>query len=313
MSRRLSLVLCASLALGLAGPVEAQQLRDLRSDPDAPIVVSGSRSPREQVRDRAVEFVRQVGVARGQQAAARWLDPVCPRVLGIADPYSGIVEQRMRAIAAEIGMLVAPEDCRTNVSVSFVGDAEALMREIDRRSPTRLQEVPVDVRDALIEGDAPIRWWYLTETRSRHRMRNAPQAVETTHGGIGGTGGRSAESSPALEVESLTEYNSSIISTYGVRAIIDANVVIDLDRVEGMALEAIAAYAAFVAFVEVRTGDPRAPGSILGIFSTDPNTRSLTEWDMTFLRSLYRLPLDRSSRRHRGTLVRDLVNAQTPG
>jgi hypothetical protein len=305
MNQRLPLLLCASLGLALAGSAEAQQERDLRSDPDAPIVVTGTRLTPELARERAVEFVRQVGVARGQQAAARWIDPVCPRVRGIAEPYSGIVEARMRAIAAEIGMRVAPEDCRTNVSVSFVGDAEALMQEIDRRSPTRLQEVPPDLRDDLLTGEAPIRWWYLTGTRSRHGMGDTSQTL-----GVEGGGDQATQ---PIQVEAISQYDSSVISTQVNRAIVDANVVIDLDRVEGMALEAIAAYAAFVAFAEVRTSDPRAPGSILGIFSTDPETRSLTEWDMTFLRSLYRLQLDRPARRHRGTLVRDLVNAQTPG
>ncbi|MGQ0589799.1 MAG: hypothetical protein ACT4N8_09750 [Sphingosinicella sp.] len=301
----------ASLALSLAGPLNAQQTRDLRSDPEASITVTGTRLTREQARERAVEFVRQIGVARGQQAAARWIDPVCPRVRGITERYAGVVEARMRAIATEVGMRVAPEGCRSNVSVSFVGDAEALMREIDRRSPTRLREVPVDARDALVNGDAPVRWWYLTGTRSRHATRETSQYLVTESGGAGGPG-QSVASSP-FETEALSHYDSSVISTQVNRAIVDANVVIDLDRVEGMSLEAIAAYAAFVAFVEVRTSDPRAPGSILGLFSTDPEGRSLTDWDMTFLRSLYRLPLDRPARRHRGMLVRDMVNAQTPG
>lgn len=310
MRRHLNLIAIA-LGVGLASPVQAQ-MRDLRSDPDAPVVVTGERLTRDQARDRAVEFVRRIGVARGQRAAARWTDPVCPRVLGIAEPYSGIVEARMRAIAEEVGMRVAGEGCRTNVSVSFVGDAAGLMREIDRRSPTRLQEVPRDEREAMLNGDAPIRWWYLTETRSRHQMRNTSQSIQTDFG-YGGTGGRSAESSGQLEVQALQEYNSSIISTFGARVIIDANVVIDLDRVEGRTLEAVGAYAAMVAFAELRPSQPPPAGSILGLFGADAGTRGITEWDMAFLRALYRLPLDRTSRRHRGMLVRDMVEAQTPG
>lgn len=305
MSRRLSCLLCASLALGLAGPAEAQQQRDLRSDPNAPIVVTGTRLTPELARERAVEFVRQVGVARGQQAAARWIDPVCPRVAGIAEPYAGIVVARMRAIAVEAGMRVGRENCDPNISVSFVGDAEALMREIDRRSSTRLREVPVEARDALVNGDAPIRWWYLTGTRSRHGMRRAPQTLAVEGGG--------GQASQAIQVEAVSHYDSSVISTQINRAIVDASVVIDLDRVEGRMLETVAAYAAFVAFAEVRASDTPPPGSILGMFGPEPETRSLTDWDLAFLRALYRLPLDRPARRHRGMLVRDMVNAQTPG
>ncbi len=300
--------LILSLAIILGGA--QAPTRSFRSDPEAPIVVTGERPTRQQARERAVEFVRRTGVARGETAAARWTDPVCPRVLGIAEPYAGLVARRMRAIAMEAGLRVAREDCRTNVSVSFVGDAAGLMQEIDRRSPTRLNEVPRDLRDAMLTGDAPLRWWYLTETRSRHQTRNAPQAIGTEFGG-GGTGGRSAETGSQLDTESLQEYNSSIISTFGARVIIDANVVVDLDRVEGRALEAVAAYAAMVAFAEIRPSTPPPSGSILGMFDGETGARGLTDWDMAFLRALYALPLDRQARRHRGILVREMVEFQT--
>lgn len=309
MTRR-AFLSAVMVGFSLTAIAEASQTRDLRNDREAPIVVTGERVTREQARERATTFVRQVGIARGETPAARWADPVCPRVLGIAQPYAGIVEARIREIAQAAGVPVAAGDCGTNVSVSFVGDAAGLMREIDRRSPTRLQEVPQDLREAMLNGEAPVRWWYLTETRSRHRMRNAPQAVRTQQGG-GGTGGRSLESSPTLDLESLQEYGSSVISTYGVRTIIDANVVVDLDRAEGRSLQAVAAYAAFVAFSEVRPSTPPPSGSILGMFVADQQARGLTDWDMAFLRALYQLPLDRQARRHRGTLVRDMVEFQT--
>jgi hypothetical protein len=298
MNRSYYLLLCAVLALGLTGSAEAQLQRDLRSGPDDPIVVTGSPLTREQVREQAVDYVRQVGVARGQLPAARWIDPVCPRVRGIAEPYAEMVEARMRAIAREAGIRTAGNRCDPNISVSFVGDAEALMNVIERRSSPLFREVPPEAREALINGDAPIRWWYLTDERTRDGLRRATFTIQTE--------------GPPLVVEGSNHYNSSIISTQMNRAILGAGVVIDLDRVEGRMLETVAAYAAFVAFAEVRAGDPKPPGSILGMFGPEPEARGLTDWDMAFLRSLYRLQLDRPARRHRGTLVRDLVNAQTP-
>jgi hypothetical protein len=138
-------------------------------------------------------------------------------------------------------------------------------------------------------------------------MRNAPQGVATAT--VPQSPDQSVTSSQ-IEVESLSQYNSSLISTQGARAIIDANVVIDLDRVEGQSLQAVAAYAAFVAFSEVHPREPAPEGSILGMFGPTPGARGLTDWDMAFLRALYQLPLDRQARRHRGLLVRDMVNYQ---
>lgn len=311
MKPRSLLIAAVFSGLPLTAVAQANQQRDLRNDTEAPIVVTGVRPTREQARERATTFVRQIGVARGDVAAARWGDRVCPRVVGIAQAYSQIVEARMRQIAEAAGVAVAPAGCRPNITVSFVGDAAALVREIDQRSPTRLSEVPRGERAAMLNGDAPVRWWYRTETRSRHQMRNAPQSV-TTATDSGGAG--QSVTSSTLDVESLSQYSSSLISTQGARAIVDANVVIDLDGAEGRSLQAVAAYAAFVAFSEVHRSDPPPAGSILGLFSPESDARGLTDWDMAFLRALYQLPLDREARRHRGLLVRDMINHQmAPG
>ena len=97
------------------------------------------------------------------------------------------------------------------------------------------------------------------------------------------------------------------------RALIRATVVIDLDRVEGRLLDSVAAYAAFVAFAEIRPSEPPPAGSILELFGTAAGAPGVTDWDMAFLRALYRMPLDRQARRHRGLLVREMVGFQTGG
>lgn len=303
----------AAIAIVLAAPAAADQgqMRNLVNDADAPIVVTGQRVTREQARERAATFVRQVGIARGDISAARFIDPVCPRVMGISEPYAGMVRARMVAIAEAAAIPVGRQGCAPNISVSFVGDATGLMQEIQRRSPTRFNEIPRDERAAMVSGDAPVRWWYLTETRSRHRMRNAPQSMQTE---AGSGGGGSAQASGSLDVEALSHYDAgSHVSNQANRAIIDANVVIDLDGVEGRTLQAVAAYAAFVAFSEVRRSDPPPAGSILGMFGAEPQADTLTDWDMAFLRALYQIPLDRQARRHRGMLVREMVEFQTRG
>ena len=296
----------AGLGLCLLPLLTAAQTatRDLRNDPDAPIVVTGQRLTRDAAHARAVTFVRQVGVARGDTAAARFVDPVCPRVMGIAEPYAGMVLARMRAIAEAAAIPVGRQGCQSNISVSFVGDASALMREIERRSPTRFNEIPRDEREAMVNGDSPIRWWYLTETRSRYQMRNGPQSMQT-EGGSGGGGSSSA--SGALQADALSHYDAgSHVSNAVNRAIVDANVVIDLDGVEGRSLQSVAAYAAFVAFSEVRRSDPPPAGSILGMFGAEPQADALTDWDLAFLRALYQIPLDRAARRQRRCLVHPL-------
>ncbi|MFL6769578.1 MAG: hypothetical protein ACJ8FH_07425, partial [Sphingomicrobium sp.] len=82
-------------------------------------------------------------------------------------------------------------------------------------------------------------------------------------------------------------------------------------KVSSAPLDAIAAYAAMVAFAEMNASDP-PPDSILGMFKPESIETSLTDWDMAFLKSLYRMPLDRRSRIQRGHLVEALLDERLP-
>jgi hypothetical protein len=66
-----------------------------------------------------------------------------------------------------------------------------------------------------------------------------------------------------------------------------------------------------VAFAEMDASAP-PPDSILGLFQPQSVDTTLTDWDMAFLKSLYRMPLDRRSRIQRGHLVEALLDERLP-
>jgi hypothetical protein len=66
-----------------------------------------------------------------------------------------------------------------------------------------------------------------------------------------------------------------------------------------------------VAFAEMTAASP-PPDSILGLFQPESAESSLTDWDLAFLKSLYRMPLDRRSRIQRGHLVDALLDERLP-
>jgi hypothetical protein len=304
--RTIGRIACA-VALGWV-PVAGTQASQTRppADADDAIVVTGTQLTPEEARRQAVDFVRATGVAPGMQQAARWADPVCPRVLGLQGEYARIVETRMRRIAEEAGVAVARQPCDTNIAVSFVGDAGAMVRRIAQRSPRRLAEVPVTDRDTLIEGVAPIRWWYSTDLTTRDGM--AARAVP--NGFTGGEGAEGGGSMLPANVPITLQYNSSIISTQGVRVLTTATVIVDVDAVEGMTLDAVTDYVAMVAFAEIRARVPAPAGSVLALFEPEAPTAGLTDRDRTFLSALYRLPLDRRAHSQRGFLVRELTEGE---
>jgi hypothetical protein len=280
---------------------------------DQQIVVQGERLPVPIARARAETFIQSTGIASGSTPTARWVDPVCPRVLGLNEAGTRAAEARIRAVATDAGVPIAPERCDSNLVVSFANDGAALVREIDRRSPSRLAQVPLGARDALLNGSAPIRWWYTSETRGRDNEGNqrvASGAGQFASGRVGPgaavDGGKFGTQAPPA-----VHYNNSIVSTLTTRVLVSAGVVIDQDRVMGMRLRALADYAALVALAEIRSQEFSGQGSVLNLFDAQGAPTGMTAQDMAFLRALYRMPLDREARRHRGHLVGEMVAAAT--
>lgn len=311
---KLAMVLLLANAFAATAPAQ-QQVQAA----DPPIVVTGERLTRQEARARAVGYVQGSGVASGNRPVARWLDPVCINVIGISERHAEVVEDRLNRIATAAGVRVSRGRCENNVAVIFTENAGEAVREIERRSARRLSEVTGAQRQRLVDGNAPIRWWYSTEQRAHQGGRQSTNAPSIAQGELT-TDSTGTTSSPSgggsvlpNNVPNLYQWNSSIISTQVARALTSATVIVDVSTMR-LPLEAVAAYVAMVAFAEIREDDFTSPGSIMGLFEEGPNRPlALTDWDMAFLRVLYRIPLDREARRHRGILVRDLIAAVEAG
>jgi hypothetical protein len=274
-----SLIILSAL---LAGAATAQSSSDT-------IDVTG-RKPGD-VRKEAQSFVRATGVADDGRAVARWVEPVCPHVLGVSADIGKRVADKVREVARDAGIRVGREPCRTNIAISFVGDGGALVRALATKAPNRLMEVAAENRAALLEGDAPIRWWHATEMRTKNGLgttgNEAPPFAQ-----LDGPGG------VPMAGEVYFQYNSSIASTQMVRVMKAATV---------MPLDSVAAFAAMGSLAEVRPSDQPPAKSILNLFQGG-GPRDLTVLDEKFLRALYRLPLDRTAFAQRGLLVHGLLN-----
>ena len=295
------------LALGLVVNVAANQAPPPRTQGERnPIVVQGERLSEGEARERASQFVRTTGVASGKTPAARWVDPVCMEVQGLEEVGRRAAEAKMRKVADAAGITVAPAPCKANIVVNFTQDGAGLARDIHRLDSRRLGQLSSRARDSVLASSAPIRWIYSTEVRGR----NGEKLIEG--GGAGMTAPATHDGSGAGSTlggdNTMMHYESSIISTLSNRVLTSAIVIVDTDDAIGRRLDALAAYAALVAFAEIRNADAAPDGSILGMFQSNPPPRDLTPQDTAFLRALYRMPLDREAMRHRGQLVNDMTS-----
>lgn len=269
-------------------------------------VVGTLPDPQERQRE-LTQFVRQMGVATSEQPAARWIEPVCPRVVGLADEYAARVEAAIRATASQTGAPLARGKCRGNLIVAFTADGDDLVGRIVAKSPGQFAQVPLPDRAALKHGDAPVRWWYHAQLRSRDGVRANAVPPPWTSGNS--EAGNSVLPMDA-ETTTINQTASSVVSTQVMRGLSAATVVVDVNRAEGVSLDALAAYVALVGLAEIRPSDPAPRGSILQLFEPDALVGELTARDAAFLTALYKLPLDRRGRQHRGLLVNALLKAE---
>lgn len=289
-------------AAAFIGTTASAQDRTPKPEMSDTIVVTGTRTTREEARRQAVTFVRGVGVPGGDRPAARWEDPVCPHVIGLKGAHAAIVERKLRDIAREAHIPVAKASCKTNIVITFASDAGALVREVSSRSRAALAEVPIKARDSLRNGDAPVRWWYTTDVRSKDGV-----SASASPGPPPWTGNAEGGGSVLPDVgRSLQQYGSSIVSTQAIRVLTSATVVIDVNLAEGHTLDTVTSYAAMVAFAEIRGSDFAPRSSVLGAFQSD-GPHALTTRDLRFLRALYSLSLDREAHQQRAILVGALV------
>ena len=300
----------ALLLFASAGPLFATQPQN------GTIVVRGTRIDPALARERAVEFIKRAGVAKGQKQVARWVVPICIKVIGVEDGQAARIEQSMLEIAGAANIDIAGPKCEPNITVSFTTDPRQVVRHIKTRKPNQFRELSFADRERILTGDAPVRWWYATQMIDRDGVKSnnfspgwvsagkSDAAAATTDPiTIGGVG----------EITSTQQYNSgSNVRTPTLRSLYGATVVVDALRAGNASVDAIADYAAMVSFAEMDASDPPPPDSILGLFQPDSIETSLTDWDLAFLKSLYRMPLDRRARIQRGHLVEALLDERLP-
>lgn len=303
---RRSIVLGCSFLLVLPGLGSAQVApanapANLPSTSDPEIEVLGKRQTEAEARQDAHDYVRKTGIVRNDDPVARWNAPICPKVIGLHDDFGRIVEDRVRGLAQRVGVKAAAAPCRSNIVISFVTDAKATARRVASGNPVTLNEVPQHARDALINGDAPVRWWYSTALGSSDGVSVAPQIS-----GPEALGAGSEQAGWLLGVPGVRGFRPSVVQTQIMRSLQSATVIVDINRAHGLPLDSVADYAAMVALAELEPGTP-PDDSLLALFASGGTQTKLTSFDISFLQGLYAIPAARAGWQQRRMLVARII------
>lgn len=241
------------LAALLAAPAAWAQDRQ-----DGAITVTGKQQPPVKQAER---FVRQV-VAMDTGQLARFLEPVCPQILGVPASKAEAIEDRIRRDAEAAKVRLGEGGCKPNLVVVIAADADGFIAAMRKRHGSFFDDLQdVDLRDAFRKG--PVHAWRLIEERDED---GAPKTALTD------------------------SHSSSVFSQPTQAATVNAVVVLDRRIVLDKTIAQIADYVAMRTLAGAHPPENgNAVDTILTLFDPEvaPPPRELTAMDGKLLAGLY--------------------------
>lgn len=282
---------------------------------------------RLELEKRVSKFVNQIAAAEnGDEGLARWqVPPACPLVSGLPRQDGEFILERLSEIAHIAGVPLADEHCHPNLYILVTDQPEDLLKGMEKRNrpytfgydASLRAETPAGVVDEFIKTPRAVRVWYNSNERDAW--------------------GQPLAYCPATEIEAITcvpgdpkcyppHYDAGRVmecgrGTAGGTHLSFNNmwwlsrvfVIVDQKRLHDVKLGQLADYVAMTGFAklkpEARLGDTP---TILKLFDGAPQAApvGMTDWDRTFLKSLY--ATEQKSRLQRGQIARQMVREIAP-
>lgn len=253
------------------------------------ITVTG-RSPAE---IRA--YVKKMARPEQGHQIARWNEPLCLKVDGLADKFADYIRTRLAAVAQTVDLSLKPAGCQPNLIVKLSDDADGLTKALLKVRPRKVGNITSDTalpaaQVAAFETPRTARW--LTATRTMNRD-GQPM--------IRGSGGASSNAT----------WSDSNIRTNVHEEIDSKIIIIDQNRLPAVSMTQLADY---IAFVSLATPDIAADyaneDSILAVFApgTTKAPPGLTGQDMAFLKALYAMPAERPASQQADAIIDQIAH-----
>jgi len=304
MMRGRSIILAAVILLA-AGPASADP------PPSSPIAEVTVTAPSVK---KVPQLVERFGEVTSGDRLSRWAMPVCPLVIGLSPDHSAFIAERMKDIARAARIPIEPGKCEPNIVVVISVDADAVRRVIARKGRGVLNSGsrwPIDksqLYDFAKEDGAPAHVFYLTGEGDA--FSGAPVQV----GGSSEADSTGAFSGFMFGPPVVQGYLPSRLTPKVDDVLQRVFVIIDGNRVVGLTLQQIAAYASMVTMAEVRVNPPlRDVDTITAMFADAkagaPTPPDLTFWDRAYLGALYGVQSSTSASSQRSDMSRRIAHA----
>jgi hypothetical protein len=259
--------------------------------PSVTVIARPPPSPQEIAGEAVHDFVRahaKPSVITGQ--LARWKLQICPITQGLSPELNEFVSARLLAIAASVG---APrqdsENCKSrhNVYIFFTSDPKQVLEAVEKQDPKLLGFHALDQTKAVETMSRSIQGWYVT----------------VTHGARGGQSIDEADPLLPLESDLMNKGKhppglpGSRITSHLSSEIVNAVLVVDLNKTTGHAIGPVADYLAVLTLTQAFA--PEQCGtlpSIMDLLAPNCGAREapteVTAGDLAFLKALYRTDME---------------------
>jgi hypothetical protein len=305
--------LCSNFCLGTLVAISAGQAFGQAADnsrPAAGEAETQSRQADEEVVVRGLrlsevefdlpeyvrEFVAEVAAVPMGAGFARWKRSVCVGVNNLEPTAAQYIADRVSILAAEVGLEPGEPGCTPNVVIIFAVNAKDLAGQLVENEPRFFRptmgecctQLGLAALDEFAESDNAVRWWHVS----------APVSAMT--GQIAMAGPTSA----AFEYPTFSVAGPSRIHNGIVDVLQHALILVDASKLSGKSWQQIGDYLAVISLAQIDLNtDPAGFDSILNLFTNGAAYSGLTDWDRSFVQSLYDIDLERLPQLQRNQLV----------
>jgi hypothetical protein len=292
--RRLGLALAV-----LLGPVLNAGATWSQDDPtQLDDIVVERRALSEAVR----QFVDDVIAAPLDRGPARWTRRLCVGVVNLRPEAAQVIADRVGLLAADTGLPVGQPGCGPNILVMATDDGLALAQAMMLSNPRIFRPgyagatLGSVARERFRSTEDAIRWWHVSVP------------IETGHNTV-------AVRLPGRDAP-LVQQDASRLTTRIRNDFAGVFIILDINRAAGLSFQQIGDYIGMVALAQIDPeADTRGNDTILNLFEDGRGVDAATDWDRSFLASLYAAELNQRQANAQGgeissIMIRDREAAQ---
>ncbi|HEV7227977.1 hypothetical protein [Brevundimonas sp.] len=232
----------------------------------------------------AEEFVDNVGEAPRDRGLARWRRPICVGAVNLTTEAARPLLDHIASVADGLGVRSGEPGCRPNVIIVFTEDPRAVAAAILEADPRgfRLGHRNFHLDSGhlgdFVDGDRAIRWWHTsvpTDSETGRRAVRLPGDLDPATG---------LPAAPMIYSTSASRLFTQIRDDLS-----RVFIVVDVDGIGDVTPQQLADYLAFVTLAQIDPrGDVSRQASVLNVFDDPGSGAGFSDWDMAYLRALYR-------------------------